>query len=95
MSKGKFLYDAVTKLAETNNPPVKIYRRISKNLNIDLHGTQTPAQITIYSNEIKPHLNIYKRGTERENEEKNISQKQHPEVLKKGEKKIKKMKKWG
>ena len=82
-------------LRKPNNPPVKIYWRISKNLNIDLHGTQTPAQITIYSNAIKPHLNIYKRGTEREKEEKNISQKQHPEVLKKGRRKDKKDEKMG
>ena len=41
------------------------------------------------------YLNIYKRGTERENEEKNISKKQHPGVLKKESKKDKKDEKIG
>ena len=43
----------------------------------------------------QPHPNIYKGGTERENEKKDISQKQHPGVLKKGEKKDKKDEKMG
>ena len=44
---------------------------------------------------INPHLNIYKRDAERENEEKNISKKQHPGVLKKGREKRKKDEKMG
>ena len=39
--------------------------------------------------------NIYKRETEREKEEKNISKKQHPGVLKKGREKRKKDEKMG
>ena len=39
------------------------------------------------------HLKIYKSGTELKRQEKTSGQKQHPGVLKKGIKKIKKMKK--
>ena len=44
---------------------------------------------------INPDLNIYKRDAEREKEEKNISQKQHPGVLKEGSEKDKKDEKMG